>query len=485
MSQTCALFASVLSQLIPTAVDVAVFVQPDTSNRVRAVETALYHLYHLYNPTLTTDRLQPFFPPLDPLQSRNLRAALFRCLTDLKKNGVLGDVIVRRTMLDECHGERFWETCLTFAGVVLQQKQQILLNQHSAPRPVAERIGLAKQLNQNEVSLLQPLILAHQGGIAQAKRELREAGLQYTRLTKQLEEREDELMEQKAALRKSAYKNEKVARAEELYRELEGNWRGGEELKDALFGNRPLELAGSDTSRLRKWEGILEELPLPPSEPSRQRRGVFTRHKGLVLSNGAPSPWAAGEDEFSVIVARMKSEFEVRRREESKTKTLALRFRKPPRSPTKREKGGEVVEGGREVSGEEPRSVHGGSLPPSRVEVAPRESDPPSSPKNVSLENRTARTLAQSTPRQSDPPKGVVSLAERTAFTLAQNTPRTSPLLKTSSVGPENQHAGKRDDGERGRFLATPEMDLTVEDYDSVFKPRPRLAKSPSPLVRE
>lgn len=51
----------------------------------------------------------------------NLRAALYRTLTELKKNGVLGrDAVLRKTMLDECKGEKFEEVISTLAVVVLR-----------------------------------------------------------------------------------------------------------------------------------------------------------------------------------------------------------------------------------------------------------------------------------------------------------------------------------------------------------------------------
>ena len=52
----------------------------------------------------------------------NLRAALLRSLTVLKKNGGLPkDVILRKTMLDECKGERFEELLAAFAMIVLRK----------------------------------------------------------------------------------------------------------------------------------------------------------------------------------------------------------------------------------------------------------------------------------------------------------------------------------------------------------------------------
>jgi hypothetical protein len=73
---------------------------------------------------LTTDsrqKLRPFFPPQTSLQSTNLRAALLRSLTELKKNGLLGrSVVLRKTMLDDCKGDRFEELISSFAIIVLK-----------------------------------------------------------------------------------------------------------------------------------------------------------------------------------------------------------------------------------------------------------------------------------------------------------------------------------------------------------------------------
>ena len=64
---------------------------------------------------LWLQKLQPFFPPLEPLQSLNLRAALYRSLNELKKNGVLGrESVLRKTMLDECKGDKFYEILVMF-----------------------------------------------------------------------------------------------------------------------------------------------------------------------------------------------------------------------------------------------------------------------------------------------------------------------------------------------------------------------------------
>lgn len=57
-----------------------------------------------------SQKLQPFFPPLLPIQSINLRAATFTCPNGVKKDGILRkDVTLMKTMFDEYKGERLEE----------------------------------------------------------------------------------------------------------------------------------------------------------------------------------------------------------------------------------------------------------------------------------------------------------------------------------------------------------------------------------------
>ncbi|KIV84542.1 hypothetical protein PV11_00316 [Exophiala sideris] len=90
--------------------------------RVKSIEWSLYRLYELYDPDDTRSRLHPYFPPSTPIQSLNLRTALYKVLTDLKKNGVLPrDIVLRKTMLDECKGDKFEELLAAFSMLVLRK----------------------------------------------------------------------------------------------------------------------------------------------------------------------------------------------------------------------------------------------------------------------------------------------------------------------------------------------------------------------------
>jgi hypothetical protein len=86
---------------------------------------------------------------------------LYRALTDLKKNGVLRkEVLLRKTMLDECKGEKFEEVISAFAMTVLRKVAQAR-DDARLDLPCSDRLT-ARQ----EAQLL-PLIIAHRCSLQQ------------------------------------------------------------------------------------------------------------------------------------------------------------------------------------------------------------------------------------------------------------------------------------------------------------------------------
>lgn len=124
--------------------------------RVKGVEWALYRLYELYDPDDTRTRLQPHFPPSTPIQSLNLRAALYKVLTDLKKNGALPrEVVLRKTMLDECKGDKFEGLLATFGMLVLRKRKSTTSSptidpDHIVPLILAHRVSLQTSLRRRQ-----------------------------------------------------------------------------------------------------------------------------------------------------------------------------------------------------------------------------------------------------------------------------------------------------------------------------------------------
>ena len=138
------------------------FSNVDARARIKAAEWSLYQLFRISDPATTAEKLQPFFPPLEPLQSINLRAALYRCLDGLKKNGILGrDVVLRKTMLDECAGDKFWEVCVAFSAIVVRKKMVSKRGKSGLGRPVAQALGTAQSLGKVDKDVMVPLMVAH------------------------------------------------------------------------------------------------------------------------------------------------------------------------------------------------------------------------------------------------------------------------------------------------------------------------------------
>lgn len=110
--------------------------------------------------------MRPFFPPLEPLQSVNLRAALFRSLSELKKSGALGrEAILRKTMLDDCKGERFEEVLAMFSAAVLRKVCSETKNAVDTP---VTRLSMNREPTATEQEELLPLVLAHRASLASA-----------------------------------------------------------------------------------------------------------------------------------------------------------------------------------------------------------------------------------------------------------------------------------------------------------------------------
>ncbi|KAL9127244.1 MAG: hypothetical protein Q9217_003842 [Psora testacea] len=183
---------------------------PNQKARIHLVEWALYRLFEIWSPettqnvsdvlfrgtlflTLTRDlqKLQPFFPPLDPLQSLNLRAALFRCLEQLRQDGTLSkEVIVRKTMFDECKGEKFFDLLGAFSTVVLRK---VLAEDETGKQSIAGRLCLAEKDELREHASFLPLALAHRVALKGVLRRKEQLRARYRNFGSLLDEKDREL----------------------------------------------------------------------------------------------------------------------------------------------------------------------------------------------------------------------------------------------------------------------------------------------------
>jgi len=99
-----------------------------------------------------------------PLQSLNLRAALFRCLNELKKNETLGkEVMIRKTMFDDCKGDKLQGLLASFSTIVLRK---VLAEGHGGKASIAGRLAIAKRVTKRDYESFLPLAIAHRSSLS-------------------------------------------------------------------------------------------------------------------------------------------------------------------------------------------------------------------------------------------------------------------------------------------------------------------------------
>ncbi|TDZ40497.1 hypothetical protein C8035_v004183 [Colletotrichum spinosum] len=208
--------------------------------RIQCVEWTLYQLFVLWDPEEARNKLQPFFPPRDHLQSLNLRAALLRSLEQAKKTGVLGrDAVVRKTMLDECKGERLEEVLAVFSSAVLKKMVADVTEAEGGHPAVAEQLALENRGYSAERTELVTLAIAHRVSIANARRRKDQARKQYRHLADLLTQKEQGITRRKDQLltAKDQPKDRHVSADLKLdtWRTVRNNWAGNEQWMETLL----------------------------------------------------------------------------------------------------------------------------------------------------------------------------------------------------------------------------------------------------------
>ncbi|KAF2836062.1 hypothetical protein M501DRAFT_997290 [Patellaria atrata CBS 101060] len=214
-------------------------VQQSQKNRIRCVEWSLFRLFELWDPEETKNKLQPFFPALEPLQSLNLRAALYRCLNDIKKNGVLGrDSVLRKSMLDECKGDKFTDILVSFSTAVLGRK--LFTNKKSRKHDsTAIKLSTASSLASGDQDILLPLVIAHKVSLTNRLKQKQEKTARYQDLAEMLEIKREQIRRRHEQA-KIVYGNEpiatsKVINTSHIKRQIRDNWLGNPEWLEVMI----------------------------------------------------------------------------------------------------------------------------------------------------------------------------------------------------------------------------------------------------------
>ncbi|KAI9655864.1 MAG: hypothetical protein M1829_000466 [Trizodia sp. TS-e1964] len=229
--------------------------------KIKCVEWALYRLFELWDTEETRNKLDPFFPPLEPLQSLNLRAALFRSLSELKKNGVLGrDSVLRKTMLDECKGDRFEEMLLSFSTAVLK-KVSCYNHQDKA---LAYQLAVTAPLSKDDEWLLEPLKYTHEASISKAIQRKGTLRARYNDIAQLLSLKERRMFRREEQLKASMPITEQKDQipddeARAIRKEWQDNWVADQKWLKLIFSGKEYqeEDAILDASFEEVWSHVL------------------------------------------------------------------------------------------------------------------------------------------------------------------------------------------------------------------------------------
>ncbi|KAG8669440.1 hypothetical protein FPOAC2_08769 [Fusarium poae] len=236
--------------------------------RVHCVEWALFQLFSLWDPEETKKKLKPFFPPLDQTQSVNLRAALLRSLEAAKKNGVLGrDAIVRKTMLDECRGERLEDVLAAFSSAVLKHVIAQEVASGSEYKALALNMAVEDRGYKSDNTDLTTMVLAHRVAISRILNSKVAASSRFHDFVDLLTVKEKGIARRREALNalEGGTTISDDARRE-MWRTLRNNWSGNERwMETLLYGDASVTkdgLLGMSFDRVwrRVQQGRLDEL---------------------------------------------------------------------------------------------------------------------------------------------------------------------------------------------------------------------------------
>ncbi|KAI4715838.1 hypothetical protein E4T48_07964 [Aureobasidium sp. EXF-10727] len=268
--------------------------------RVSCVEWSLYRLFEIWDRDTARDKLQPFFPPLEPIQSLNLRAALFRCLNDLKKNDVLGrEATLRKTMLDDCKGDKFEEVLLLFSAAVV--RKHLLSTRRRQPTSIAKNIALSRNIDKRDLNSIAPLSMAYRASLAKTlqSRATLDVTLEDFRTslyekTNDYHQRHLTLLEMQDATTESI-----SPEIEQLIRrELRQNWVGGIEGCDALLAGT--KVASADAYMDSKFDDLWQHFRqgTTPEVPPERLSLLETLRSRVSEQNDRLRMWKAYKDVF-------------------------------------------------------------------------------------------------------------------------------------------------------------------------------------------
>lgn len=183
-------------------------------------------------------KLKPFFPPLDQVQSLNLRAALLRSLENAKKNGILGrDAVLRKTMLDECKGERLLDLLSVFSSAVL--KKVVVDDNAGRHQALALKLAVENRGYKESKAELSTLVLAHKVSLHKAREKKQVVHARFQDFSDLLGVKERGLVRKREEIRarEQEGKGKTVSESarQEMRRTVRNNWTGDERWMETVL----------------------------------------------------------------------------------------------------------------------------------------------------------------------------------------------------------------------------------------------------------
>ncbi|TVY16012.1 hypothetical protein LARI1_G005231 [Lachnellula arida] len=218
--------------------------QQNQKKRIQCVEWALYQLFAIWDPEETLNA-----------------SALFRSLDHAKKTGVLGrDTLLRKTMLDECKGERLEEVLAVFSNVVLKK---VLVEGGLELEAIAKDLAFENFSYSGERTLLSTLILAHKASLGKHLHEKDEARARYQDFSDLLKLNERRIARRHEQLKevlkeRASYNQVSPNEVEDLQDQVQKNWSGNEQwLGTVLYGDSRVGEDGLLATRFDKvWKHV-------------------------------------------------------------------------------------------------------------------------------------------------------------------------------------------------------------------------------------
>ena len=176
---------------------------------------------------------------------------------------------MRKTMFDDCKGEKLQDLLASFSTLVLQK---VLTDVKGGTASIASRFAVAKRFTEEEHRSLLPLAIAHRASLQAILRRKRDLRTRYQGFGEILNSKEQELDQKFAAIVKTQefldvnpIPDHIVSRVSKL---LEKHWRGDERLLDTIMRGKEPGLNDSllDRPFSKTWSEISEVACNEPTE---------------------------------------------------------------------------------------------------------------------------------------------------------------------------------------------------------------------------